>query len=387
MNFYKSLFAPSNLFAAIISAAVGYSSSSILVYNAALHFGATPELASSWLGIVCLGMGLLTILLSALYKTPIMFAWSTAGAALLLSSPNNLSLSELYGAFFITSIFIIIFSASGIFEKMMNKIPMSLSHAMLAGILFKFVLNAFLPESGQYSLMLILLLIFLISRHFFPKLAIIIVAFSGLLITTLFYHYTIPAIDLSLTKFTFIAPTIIIKSIISISLPLFIVIMTSQNMAGIATLNAYQYPIKISKVLTLSGVAHLLTSFFGGFSINLSAITAAICMGPEAHPEKEKRYGSAIYLGIIYIILGFFAQSVGTIFQSLPKTLINAVTGFALINTVLGGLNSVFHDQKNINSSMLTFFVTASGVTILGIGSAFWGICFGLLSYFFLNKK
>lgn len=386
-NIKNSLYAPSNFFAAIISAAVGYASSSILVYNSALHMGATPAIASSWLGTVCLGMGILTILLTLYYKVPIMFAWSTAGAALILTYPNDIPLSDVYGTFAFSSALIILFSATGIFEKIMNKIPLALSHAMLAGVLLKFVLSAFMYQDGQLSFTLMLFFLYLFSRHFFPKTSIILLATLGLIIAILFYDYKIPSFDLALTHFTFIAPTFNPKALIGLGIPLFVVIMTSQNMAGIATLKAYDYPIKITPVLTWSGVTNFITSFFGAFSINLSAITAAICMTPEAHPDKNKRYGAALYLGVIYIILGFFAESVGIIFQSLPKTLIQSVTGFALLGTVVNGLTNVIQDKNHVHASMLTFFITASGVSILGIGSAFWGISVGVFVYFFLKQK
>lgn len=387
MKLKESIYAPSNFFAALISAAVGYSSSSILVYNAAIHMGASHDIASSWLGIVCLGMGVLTIILTYLYKVPIMFAWSTAGAALILSYPSGVPLSDVYGAFFFSSLLIILFSASGLFERIMNQIPMSLSHAMLAGILIKFVLAAFLYEEGQFTFMLSLFLIYLLSRHFFPRTSIIILSLAGLIIAIFFYGYKLPAFSLATTNFTFIMPTFNLTTVIGLGIPLFVVIMTSQNMAGIATLKANDYPIKITPVLTWSGIVNLISSFYGAFSINLSAITAAICMTPEAHPNKNKRYGAALYLGVIYIVLGFFAESVGTIFQSLPKTLIQSVTGFALLNTVVNGLIHVVDDKKHLNATMLTFFITASGITLYGIGSAFWGIVVGVFVYFFLKQK
>jgi benzoate membrane transport protein len=383
----EGAFAFSNFSAGLIACIVGYASSAVIVFSAATHIGLSTEEESSWLGVLCFFMGILTITMSLKYKVPIMFAWSTAGAALLISSTAPLTINEAYGAFVVSGFLIFIFGASGIFERVMNKIPSSLAQAMLAGILLKFALSVFQATSTEKNLIIILFFVYIFCRKLAPRYTVLIVTIIGLITASLFHLIPLNSIHSEIAFPKYYRPVFHLGPIINIGIPLFIVTMTSQNMAGIATLIAHDYKIPISKVIGWSGFVNTFIAPFGGFAINLAAITAAICMGSDTHHDHKKRYGAAVYSGIVYLFIGLFAGTVGSFFTALPKELISAISGFALLGTVTQGLTSATRHDHEKEAAMMTFFVTASGMTLYGVGSAFWGILAGSLFYLVLKKS
>jgi benzoate membrane transport protein len=291
MNNEKPALNLSTISAGLISAIIGYSTSSILVFQAALKLGLPPQVASSWLAVICVAMGLLSAYFSFKTKIPIMFAWSTAGAALLISSfqtPQNIN--DTYGSFLISGLLVAIVGFSGLFEKMMNKIPLSLAKAMLSGILIKFAFNVFTSVNTAAVLTVVMFLIYLALKKYIPRYSIIILSIIGFVICYSLGMIHLNLLNSELANPVFYHPTFSIQNIFSIAIPLFIVVMTSQNMAGTAVLHAHDYHVNTSKIIGVSGLVYMLIAPFGGFSINLSAITAAICMGPEAHEDKNKRY-------------------------------------------------------------------------------------------------
>ena len=386
MLFDKNDFSASSISAGVLANLVGYSSSAIIVFQAALKFGLSPIEASTWLGVLCLAMGILTITLSQRYKTPIMFAWSTAGAILILSG-QHLTLNEAIAAFLFSGLLIFLSGITGLFEKFYKKIPTSLAQAMLAGILLKFTLNVFGQMKDHLSFVFILFLAYLICRRMAPRYSVLVAAFIGLPLSLLYGNLNLAEFHFQLAIPQYHSPTFSWPAIISLGIPLYIVTMTSQNMAGIATLHSYNYNINISKTLTWSGLANMLIAPFGGFSLNLAAITAAICMGEEAHPQHSKRYTAAITSGIIYLLMGIFCGAVGNFFHILPKELIVTITGLALFGTVTQGLVGSLNNINEREAAMITFFVTASDVTIFDIGSAFYGILLGTFTFIILNIK
>lgn len=372
----------STISAGLISAIIGYSTSSILVFQAAIKLGLPPQIASSWLAIICVAMGLLSTYFSLKTKIPIMFAWSTAGAALLISSfQTHQNINETYGSFLISGLLVAIVGYTGLFEKMMNKIPLSLAKAMLSGILVKFAFNVFTSVNTAAILTIVMFLFYIGLKKYIPRYSIIILSIIGFIIC-----YSLGMIHLAPLSGEFAIPVYYqpafsLQNIFSIAIPLFIVVMTSQNMAGTAVLHAHDYHVNTSKIVGASGLVYMLIAPFGGYSINLSAITAAICMGPEAHEDKDKRYMAGVVLGVFYIFVGIFAGIIGQFFMSLPKELIAIITGLALFGTITSGLEGAFKKHNEADSAMITFFITASGITFLGIGSAFWGIIGGSLNY------
>jgi len=324
-------------------------------------------------------MGLLTIYLSLQSKKPIMFAWSTAGGALLVGSVQGFNLNEIIGAFVLSALLIFFSGITKIFEKIMSRIPVGIASAMLAGVLLHFVLNVFVSMRTQLVLTSLMLISYILGKKLAPRFNIVLVLMVAIITAYFLGLIQLQEFTLSLMKPIFIRPEFSLKAFIGLSIPLFFVTMSSQNLTGVAVMRANQYEPEVSKLIAWSGFVNFLISPFGGFTLNLSALTASICMGPDAHPDPDKRYTAAVSSGLLYIMVGLFAGAVVSIFNSFPKELVMSLAGLALMSTVTSGLVTAIKDEEHLEASMMTFFVTASGVTYLGIGSAFWGLLAGTL--------
>lgn len=380
-------FSLSTVAAGMIAVLVGYASSAVIVFQAAIAAGATPLEASAWLGILCVSMGALTVFLSLKYRIPVMYAWSTAGGALLIVSVQGIPLNEIMGAFVFSSLLILICGVTGLFEKVMNRIPVALASAMLAGVLLHFALDVFIAMKSQMTLVFSMFAVFVLGRRYFPRYNIVIVLFIGMMVSWLQNLFHFQPIDFSVMKPAFVMPAFNLATLFSIGIPLFVVTMSSQNLTGISVMKAYGYQPKVSTLISWSGLINLLIAPFGGFTLNLSALTAAICMGPESHPNPDKRYTAAVTSGLIYMVLGIYSGVIVGIFTAFPKELIMAIAGLALFGTITSSLVNATEKTRDREAAMITFFVTASGVTLLGVGAAFWGLVAGTLASFLLNFK
>lgn len=380
-------FSVSTIAAGFITVLVGYTSSAVIVFQMATAAGATPTQAGAWLGIICVAMGLLTIFLSSKYRMPVMFAWSTPGAALLMTSASAFSISENIGVFIFAALLVFLSGVTGIFEKMMNKIPVGIASAMLAGLLLHFAFEVFYSMKTQFILSMAMFVTYMLGRRYFQRYNIVIVLCIGVMIAWLQNLLHFAPLDFSVLNPSLITPTFSIASIIGIGIPLFVVTMTSQNMTGVAVMKAYDYKPEISKIISWAGFINLVIAPFGGYSLNLSAMTAAICMGPESHPDEKRRYTAAISSGLIYILVGLFSSAIVGIFVAFPKELVMTIAGIALIGTISSGIISAVHHEGDREASMVTFFVTASGISLFGIGAAFWGLVAGCIFSLILKIK
>jgi benzoate membrane transport protein len=380
-------FSISSVMAGIIAVLVGYTSSAVIVFQAAIASGASPDQASAWLGILCVSMGALTVLLSLKYRMPIMFAWSTAGGALLITSVAGIPLPEIIGAFIFSSVLVLLCGLTGFFEKIMNRIPVALASAMLAGVLLHFALDVFLAMKTQMTLVMVMFITYLFGRKFFARYNIVIVLIIGMMVAWLQNLFHFQPMDFSILSPKYIHPSFNFATLISIGIPLFVVTMASQNLTGIIVMKTFDYKPEVSKLIAWSGFVNLLVAPFGGYTINLSALTAAICMGPEAHLNHNKRYTAAVSSGLIYIVIGIFSGAVAGIFTAFPKELIMGIAGLALMGTVTSGFTTIIEHKDDREAAMITFFVTASGITMLGIGAAFWGLVAGTLAALIFKYK
>lgn len=373
--------------AGLVAVLVGFTSSAVIVFKAATAAGASAAEASSWLGILCIAMGLLSVVLSLKYKIPVMYAWSTPGAALLIATLNGEPLNEIIGAFVLSSLLIFLAGITGFFERAMKKIPVGIASAMLAGILLHFALDVFSSMKTHSLLILSMFLVYIVGKKFFPRFNIVIVLCIGVMITWLQGQLIARPIEFGLISPVFTMPYLSWKIFFSITLPLFIVTMTSQNMTGLAVMKTYHYKPDVSKLVAYSGLTNLIIAPFGGYSLNLSALTAAICMGPEAHHDPHRRYTAAISSGLLYILIGFFSGAVVGVFNTFPKELIMAIAGLALMGTISNGLITTVMHEEDREAAMMTFFVTASGVTLFGVGPAFWGLMAGIFTSLVFSRK
>lgn len=373
--------------AGFVTVLVGFASSAVIVFQAAQSLGASPAEISSWMWALGLGMGLTCIGLSLRYRMPVVTAWSTPGAAMLISSAAGLPLSDAIGAFLLSALLIAVCGFSGFFERMISRIPVSLASGMLAGVLLRFGIDAFAAMKTQLGMVLTMFAVYLLARRLLPRYAVILTLLVGIAFAAGLGLLHVDGLTLQLATPLFVAPTFSFAAVVGIALPLFIVTMASQNVPGVAVIRASGYPIPISPVVGWTGVANLLLAPFGAFALNLAAITAAICMGREAHEDASRRYVAAIAAGVFYLVVGLFGATVAALFAAFPKELILAIAGIALLGTIGNSLAAALREEGDREPALVTFLVTASGLSLGGIGAAFWGLVAGVVTLLVLRRR
>jgi benzoate membrane transport protein len=373
-------FSISAAIAGFVSILVGFSSAAVIVFQAAQALGATDAEVASWMGALGLGLGLTTIGLSLRYRVPVLTAWSTPGAAMLITSAANVSMAEGVGAFLISAALITLCGLSGWFERVMNRIPLPIASALLAGVLLRFGLNVFVAMETRFWMVLAMACTYLIASRWLPRYGVLAALGVGIAISAAQGTLQLQGFRLELATPVWTAPQFSLTAIVGVALPLFAVTMASQNVPGVAVLRASGYRVPISPLITWTGVATLLLAPFGAFAMNLAAITAAICMGPEAHKDPSKRYVATVAAGVFYLLVGLFGATVGALLTALPSELVGAIAGLALLSTLGKGLATALVQERDREAALITFLVTASGVTLWGIGSAFWGLVAGSLT-------
>ena len=391
VQFFKDL-SWSSFTAGFVAVLVGFTSSIAIVFQAAQAFGATPAMLASWLWAIGIGMGLATALPSLWLRKPVMVAWSTPGAAVLASAGlvGGYSMGDAVGAFMMSAALIVLVGATGWFERVMNRIPVALASALLAGVLARFGLSGFAAAQSALPLVVLMLLTYLLGKRFAPRYAVPATLLFAVLFVAGQNGFAQVDIPLGLTVPVFVAPIFSFSAFVSLALPLFVVTMASQNLPGVAAIRASGFGderaqggdagLPISKIITLTGLTTLVLAPFGAFSLNLSAITAAICMGPEAHPDRARRYTAAVSCGVLYIALGLFGATIMAVLTAFPKELVAAIAGLALMGTIGSALAAALHKESDREAAMVTFLITLSGVVIGGVGSAFWGVVAGAVA-------
>ena len=391
MQFFKDL-SWSTFTAGFVAVLVGFTSSIAIVFQAAQAFGATQEMLASWVWAISIGMGLTTAIPSLIIRKPVMVAWSTPGAAVLASAglAGGFSMGQAVGAFMASAALIVLIGASGWFEALTKRIPLSIASALLAGVLARFGIAGFAAAQTALPLVLLMLLTYLLGKRFMPLYAVPLTLLFAILFVAGQGGFSNVVIPTGLTWPVYVAPEFTWSAMVSLALPLFVVTMASQNMPGVAAIKACGFGderanggdagLPISRILTMTGVATLVFAPFGAFSLNLSAITAAMCMGPQSHPDKARRYTAAVCCGLIYIALGLFGATIMAMLSAFPQALVVAIAGLALMATIGNGLASALHKESDREAAMVTFLITLSGVVIGGVGSAFWGLLAGSLA-------
>ena len=379
-EFFKDI-SFSAIVAGFVTVLVGFTSSAVLVFQAAQALNATPAEIASWIWALGLGMALTSIGLSLRYRAPVVTAWSTPGAAMLITAAAGVPMAEAVGAFLVSGLLITLAGFSGWFERLMNRIPLSIAAGMLAGVLLRFGLEVFTAMQTQFAMVFAMFCVYLLMRRRKPRYAVVGALAVGIAIAALQNQIQFDTVSLQLAQPVFTGPRFSLAALIGVALPLFVVTMASQNVPGVAVLRASGYgSVPISPVIGWTGAATVLLAPFGGFAINLAAITAAICMGREAHEDPNKRYVAAIAAGFFYLLLGLFGATVTAVFAAFPPELVLAIAGLALLGTIGNGLFTALKEDRDREPALITFLVTASGVTLLGIGSAFWGLIAGTLA-------
>lgn len=372
--------------AGCIATLISFAGPLVIVFQAAQ--GLPHALLESWVWTIAVGSGVLGIVLSLRYKVPVVIAWSAPGSALLISLLPTVDYAAAVGAYLAASLVICLVGITGTFDKIVSRLPAGISAAMLAGILFGFTSKMFVVLPAQPVLVGSMFIAFFIGRRAFPRYAVVGVLLVGALISVAGGKLTGHVPSLQLTSPVWTTPRFDWQAIVNISLPLVVVALTGQWVPGMAVMRNAGYPRPTAgPLIAWSSAASALLAPFGCHGLNLAAITAAICTGHEAHDDPSKRYVAGVSGGVLYIVLGAIAATVLSLFAMLPKELIAALAGLALFPTVASALAASMADAGERDAALVTFIVSASGMSLFGLGAAFWGLLFGLAAHALLRWK
>lgn len=373
--------------AGFVAMMTGYTSSLVLMFQAGRAAHLTDAQISSWIWALSIGMALSTIGLSLRYRAPIVVAWSTPGAALLVTSLPHVAYPEAIGAFLFCAVLLTAVGLTGWFDALMKRIPSGIAAALLAGILFEIGIEIFRAAQYQTALVLTMFAAYLVMKRAAPRYAIVTTLVVGTIAAGALGLLDFSGFHVALAHPVFTMPSFSLAAMVSIGIPLFVVAMASQNVPGIAVLRADGYTTPSAPLIAATGLASLVLAPFGSHGVNLAAITAAICTGPEAHEDRTKRYTAALWCGTFYLIAGIFGATIAALFAALPKALVVSVAALALFGSIMGGLSNAMQDTRQREAALVTFMVTASGLTLLSIGSAFWGLVAGIVTQVVLNAR
>ena len=331
--------------AGFVAVLVGTTSSVAIVFQAAAALGATQAQTVSWMWALGLGMGLTSAGLSLAYRRPVLTAWSTPGAALLVTAGVGVPMNEAIGAFIVCALLITLAGTTGWFARVMDRIPQALAAALLAGVLTRFAFDAFLSVRSEPTLVLTMFATYLAGRRWWPRYAVPGVLTVGVCVAWWQGQLHVGAVPWQWAQPVFTMPAFSVAATVGIALPLFVVTMASQNLPGVAAQRAAGYDTPVSPAITVTGLATLVLAPFGAYALNLAAITAAICMGREAHEDPAKRYMAAVMAGLFYVVLGLLGGAVVGLLAAFPKELVLALAGFALLATIGSGLAATIKDK------------------------------------------
>ena len=362
---------------AIVAALVGFGSTITIIVEAARHLGATPAQISSWVAVVCLGMAATSAYLSLRYRMPIVTAWSLAGALLILAAPSGTSMGHAVGAFMVAALLTVLAGVVPVLGAAIARLPASIAGGMLAGLLLRFALGLFTGAQSAPALVLPLVGIFILARLFHPASAALVVIVLALPLAWT-EGYAIPGMSASLPNLVWMPPEFSLPTIISLGIPLFLVTMATQQISGIAVLRSYGYAPPVSACFVVTGLTTLVLAPVGGYSINLSSVTASICTGPDTHPDPAKRYLTGPVFALCYLLLAAGGAALTQALIAIPPILVAAVAGIALLGPLAGALATAMHRPDERFASVLAFIVTGSNLVLFDVGGAFWGLIAGV---------
>ncbi|MHC1751078.1 benzoate/H(+) symporter BenE family transporter [Humidesulfovibrio sp.] len=366
--------------AGVIAVMVSYGGPAAIIFQAASLAGLTADQLTSWIWAISIGSGVAGLVLSMAYRAPVIIAWSTPGAALLAAGWAAYPYPEAIGAFVFAAVAITVFGATGLFGALMERIPQAVVAAMLAGILFRFGVEVFTAMRATPLLVAPMLACYLAMKRLSPRYAIVTTLAVGLVAAAALGLLDFSLVEASIARPELTAPVFSLGALIGLGVPLFMVTMTGQNATGLGVLRTAGYKTPGGPLVAATGALSTLLAPFGSHGINLAAITAAICTGPEAHGDPDKRYVAGVVCGLAYLVVGLFGATLVGIFTALPPGLIAAISGLALFGALQNGLTQAMADEARREAALVTFLLTVSGVSVFGVGSAFWGLVGGVLA-------
>lgn len=371
---------PASFSAAAVATVIGFGGTVALIVQAGQTLGASPAQIISMVTALCLGIGLPGAVLSWRLKMPVVLAWSTPGAALLAASTLGLGWSTAVGAFVLAGLLMVLTGLVPALGRLAERIPAAIASAMLAGVLLPFCLKLFLVFPTDMALAAGLLAVFLIMRRVAAAWALPAVLAAAFAVLALRGQVGLPAGTGLFGELSPVMPALDWKAAVSLALPLYLVTLASQNLPGLVVLRAAGYAPPAGKLIFWGGLTSTLLAPFGAHGVNLAAITAAICTGPEAHPDQGRRWTVGVIYGLIYLVVALFAAPLAGLFIAMPTGALAVITGLALIAPLTGSLGGMMSVAEDREAAVLTFAATASGVALFGVGSAFWGLAVGFIA-------
>lgn len=373
--------------AGFVAMMTGYTSSLVLVFQAGRAAHLSDAQVSSWIWALSIGMAFSTISLSLRFRTPVVIAYSTPGAALLIAALPHVPYADAIGAFIVCALLIAAVGLTGWFDALMSRVPAGIASALLAGILFEIGIEIFHAAQYQTALVLTMFFVYLFVKRLAPRYAIVTTLIAGTAVSAALGLIDFSRFHVAIAHPVFTMPHFSLSAAVSLGVPLFVVAMASQNMPGLAVLRADGYTTPSAPLISTTGIASVLLAPFGSHGITLAAITAAICTGPEAHEDRNKRYTAALWCGLFYLVAGIFGATIAALFAALPKALVVSVAALALFGSIMSGLTNAMSNVREREAALVTFMVTASGLTLLSIGSAFWGLVAGVATQIILSAR
>ncbi|MDS7933009.1 benzoate/H(+) symporter BenE [Acinetobacter sp. KB005] len=373
--------------AGFLAVLISYSGPLIIFFQAAQRAHVSTDMMVSWIWGISIGAAVSGIYLSIKYKTPVITAWSAPGTALLVTLFPNVSLNEAVAAYITSAIVIFLIGVTGYFDKLLKWIPQDVAAGMMAGILFQFGIGLFTASDSMPFIVFSMLIVFLIAKRLMPRYTMIWVLAAGVLLSLILGKMNPVDVSFSLAIPQWISPEWTWNSTLNLALPLILVSLTGQFLPGMAIMKLSGYDTPAKPIISVTSIASLAVACVGGITIVLASITAALCMGKDAHELKEKRYIAGIANGIFYILGGLFAGSIVMLFSLLPKELVAALAGLALLGAIATNISVAMRNDSQRDAALITFLATASGMHFLGLSSVFWGICIGVIAHFILTPR
>jgi benzoate membrane transport protein len=373
--------------AGFLAVLVSYSGPLAIVFQAGNSAGIGPEMMTSWVWAISMGAAVSGIVLSVWLKAPVVTAWSAPGTALLVTLFPELSLNEAIGAYLTAAVAIFIIGVTGTFDAFVRAIPKGIAAGMMAGILFQFGIGAFTAIETTPALALGMLLAYVVFRRLLPKYTLILLLITGVVLAVVLEGASLAGVRWTIAVPQFIRPEWSLESTLSLAIPLVLVSLTGQFLPGMAILNGAGYHVKAKPVIGVASLVSLPMALFGGITTVVAAITAAICTGEDAHKDPGKRYVAGVANGVFYLVGGLFAGTIVGLFTSLPAAFVAVLAGLALLGAIGGNLFAALEEASHREASLIAFIVTASGMSLFGLSSAFWGVVIGYGCYLVLNGR
>ncbi len=372
--------------AGFLAVLISYSGPLIIFFQAAQKAQVSSAMMISWIWGISIGAAVAGIFLSIKYKVPIITAWSAPGTALLVTLFPHISLNEAVAAYITSAVVIFLVGITGYFDKLLRWIPQDVAAGMMAGILFQFGLGLFTASDSMPTIVFGMLAVFLVAKRLVPRYAMVWVLVCGVGLSLFLGKMNPVDVHFSLAIPQFIRPQWSWNSTLNLAIPLILVSLSGQFLPGMAMMKISGYDTPAKPIITATSIASLAVACVGGITIVLASITAALCMGKDAHELKEKRYIAGIANGIFYILGGLFAGSIVMLFSLLPKELVAALAGLALLGAIGTNITVAMKSDAHRDAALITFLATASGMHFLGLSSVFWGICIGVIAHLVLSK-